>query len=170
MRQTPQEQKITALIEPVVAEKGFELVAVRMLSEDGMQILQIMVEDPATRTIGVDDCSAISRALNALLEVEDPISAAYRLEVSSPGIDRLLTREKDFVDFCGLDTKIEMDMPIDGQKRFRGVTQGIEDGAVIVETEDQGRIALPLSGIAKAKLVMNDELIEAMQKRIKKAV
>jgi ribosome maturation factor RimP len=158
MKLTPQEQKIAAMIEPVVAEKGLSLVLVKINGDSGMATLQVLAENPETRNIGVDECARLSREIAAILDVEDPIKGAYRLEVSSPGIDRPLTRERDFVDFKGFEAKVEIFPPIEGQKRFKGVLQGVEGSDIKLETE-QGPVALPLAAIQKARLVLTGELI-----------
>ncbi len=158
MRQTALESRIADMIEPVIAERGLSLVCVRMTGENGMNTLQVMAEDPATRKIGVDDCAKLSREIAAILDVEDPIQGRYRLEVSSPGIDRPLTKERDFEDFRGLEARIEIAPALDGQKRFKGLLIGVENGAVRLETET-GPVALPLDSIQKARLVLNDDLI-----------
>lgn len=163
MRLTPLEERITKLIEPTVTGLGYNLVCVQETGEG----IQIMAENPATGRLGVDDCTKLSRAIGAVLDVEDPIERAYRLEISSPGIDRLLVREQDYASHLGLEAKIELDMPLDGQKRFRGRIQSVENNAVLLVTEDQGAVTLPLPDIRKAKLVMNDELIKVTQKRFK---
>jgi ribosome maturation factor RimP len=111
----------------------------------------------------VDDCADISRAVSALLDVEDPISSAYTLEVSSPGIDRPLTRAKDFDRFAGFEARIETRLPIDGRKRFRGILRGVQDGKVVVESPE-GTFGLPLDEVQRAKLILTDELIAASQR------
>lgn len=161
MRTTPQEQKVEALAQPIAKEMGFDVVCVRIIGEGGSQNVQVMAENPDTRKIGLDDCAKLSRALSAVMEVEDPISGAYRLEVSSPGIDRPLIRKKDFEDFSGFEAKLEADRPAEnGQKRFRGILKGLNDEKVLVET-DQGEVEIPFGSIVKAKLVLTDALINA---------
>jgi ribosome maturation factor RimP len=116
MKQSGIERRITKLVQPVIEDKGYALVCVSMQGPD----LQIMAENPATRNLGVDECAMLSREIAALLDVEDPIRGRYRLEVSSPGIDRPLVKLQDFADFEGFEVKVEINPPIDGQKRFRG--------------------------------------------------
>lgn len=162
------EQKIADIIRPVIEDLGYELVAVEM--KDGA--LQIMAEDPKIRNLGVDECAEISRALSAVLDVEDPIKGAYRLEVSSPGIDRPLVKKEDFEDFEGFEAKIELQIPLEtGQKRFRGRLRGLnmEKNSVLIDTEDQGEVTLPLEAIRKAKLVLTDELIKAAKQKVMEA-
>jgi ribosome maturation factor RimP len=127
----------------------------------------------ADGTLTIEDCETISRDISPLLDVHDPIAGSYRLEVSSPGIDRPLVRPSDFEDWAGHEAKIELKEPIDGRKRFRGTLQGFEDGEVRLEVElDQvGRavIGLPVGLIAEAKLVLTDELIREALRRAKKS-
>lgn len=163
MKQSPLEQKISAIVEPAITELGFNLFLTRIVGEDGGRTVQIMAEDPATKRLGIDDCTKITRAVSALLDVEDPIAGAYRLEVSSPGIDRFLIRLSDYVDYKGFEAKIELDTPTEeGQKRFRGVIEGIKDEKVITLKTDTGPVDLPFHAITKSKLVMTDELIRAL--------
>lgn len=169
MKATPLENKISAMITPVVEECGLSLVAVRILDDRGTHTLRVMAEDPQTRRLGVDDCAKLSREISAILDVEDPIKGAYRLEVSSPGIDRPLTREQDFADFAGYEAKIEIFPPIEGQKRFRGVLKGLDQGQIQLET-DQGMAAIPVNDVQKARLVLTDELINATKQQAKAQV
>lgn len=167
MRLSPLEERITKLIDPVVSGMGFDLYCVQETSEDGAYIIQIMAEDPKTGRLSVENCTALSRAISAVMDVEDPIKGEYRLEISSPGIDRLLIRAKDYLNYIGFEAKLEIDPPINGQKRFRGRLTGLENETVLMKTEDQGDVTLPLDRIQKAKLVMSDELVKTTQKRIK---
>lgn len=163
MRMTPLESKISKIAEPVVQDLGLSLVCVKVLSENGAQNVQIMAENPETRRLGIDDCTKLSKAIAAVMDVEDPINGAYRLEVSSPGIDRPLLKLEDFESYKGFEVKLETDTPIDvvtGQKRFRGRIKGTE-GEVIKISTDQGPAEIPFGLIAKAKLVLTDELIKA---------
>lgn len=161
MRSTPLEDKISALAEPVIEDLGFSLVCVRITGENAASVVQVMAENPQTRRLGIDDCAKISRALSAVMDVEDPIKGAYRLEVSSPGIDRILVKEKDFTDFVGFEAKLETMTPNEnGQRRFRGFIKGFEDGQILM-TVDTVDVRIPYSALAKAKLVLTDELIKA---------
>ena len=155
MKQTSFERRIARLVDPVVKDKGYELVSVSMQG----QLLQIMAENPQTRRLGVDECAVLSREIGTLLEVEDFIKGHYRLEVSSPGIDRPLVKLQDFADFAGFEAKIEINPPHEGQKRFRGRLKGTEENGVLLET-DKGLVNIPFEGIEKAKLVLTDELIK----------
>ena len=157
---TPLEEKLTRLFTPVVEDAGYRLVRVLMIGEAGGQVVQVMAENPQTRRIGADECAVLSRELAAVMDVEDPIQSAYRLEVSSPGIDRPLISLQDFIDFSGFDAKIEINPPLNGQKRFRGRISAAGSGTVKLET-DEGPVDLPFSAIQKAKLVLTDELIKA---------
>jgi len=147
---------------------GFEIVRVRFGLQDG-HTLQIMAERP-DGTMCVADCEELSRTISALLDVEDPIPGEYNLEISSPGIDRPLTRPKDFERWAGFEAKIELTEPIDGRKRFRGLLQGVEDGEVLVECEIEGFsepqvLGLPFRQLSEAKLIMSDDLIRESLKR-----
>ena len=153
-------EQVRTLIEPAVEAMGFELVRVRFTSGDH-PTLQVMAERP-DGTMVVEDCAELSRTLSALLDVEDPIRGEYNLEVSSPGIDRPLTRRKDFERWAGFDTKVELAAPIDGQRRFRGILKGLSGDGVLLET-DTGPVTLVYDDIEHAKLVMTDALIDAHQ-------
>ena len=161
MKTTPLEKRIEDIARPVVTDLGFELVCIKESGDGKSQIIQLMAEDPATKRLGVDDCAKISKAVSAVMDVEDPISGAYRLEVSSPGIDRPLVRLEDFEDYKGFEAKIETAMPTQtGQKRFRGHLKGLNGENILIETEDQGEVELEFAGLAKAKLVLTDDLIK----------
>lgn len=162
MKLTPLEDRITNIVAPVIEDEGFTLYCVQMTSENKTQILQIMAEDPKTGRLGVDDCAKISRAVAAVLDVEDPISGAYRLEVSSPGIDRLLLKKEHFEKYKGFEAKLESDIPSEtGQKKFRGRLHGVNENAVSLITDQGEEVDIPLQSLKKAKLVLNDELIKA---------
>lgn len=149
------EERITQIVEPVITDMGFQMVA---LDYTGTT-LQIMAEDPKTGNLSIDDCAKISRAISPALDVEDPIKSAYRLEVSSPGIDRPLVREEDFERYEGHEAKIEVDPPVDdNRKRYRGIIAKFEEGNVVLDT-DMGDVSIPFSHIRKAKLVLTDRLI-----------
>lgn len=152
---------IEALVEPVVRRLGFALVRVQMQGGARNPTLQIMAEDAATRQLTLDQCATISRAVSDLLDEADPIESEYRLEVSSPGIDRPLTRAQDWMDWAGFDAKVETAEPFDGRKRFQGPIVGVEGDAALLQVEGLGRVALPLDGIRTAKLLLTDALIKA---------
>lgn len=151
-------QSIKDLIGPVVEAMGLDLVRIAFMGGD-RQILQVMAERP-DGSMSVEDCSRLSRELSALLDVENPISGNYTLEVSSPGIDRPLTRPVDFTRYAGFEAKVETSMAINGQKRFRGRLEGLE-GDMVRMIAREGAIEIPLNCILKAKLILTNELIEA---------
>ena len=153
--------EVERLIAPHLADMGYEVVRI-LLSGGQRQRLQVMADRMDGEPIVVDDCAEISKAVSALLDVADPIPGSYTLEVSSPGIDRPLTRAKDFERFAGFEAKLEMRMPLDGRRRFRGTLLGLDDGFVRLNT-DQGEMRLAVDGLAKAKLILTDELIAANQ-------
>ncbi len=161
MRYTPLEEKIVNIVKPVIEDLGFALHCLKISGEDSMLTILIMAEDVKSRNLLVDDAAKISRAISAVMDVEDPINGAYRLEVSSPGIDRLLITQKDFEDYKGFEAKLETLTPAEnGQKRYRGVINGIKDNNVLVTT-DTGDVEIPYSSLAQAKLILTDELIKA---------
>lgn len=150
------DRRIAEIITPVVEDMGFEVVRVRLMTGKE-SILQIMVQRPDGQ-IEVDECGQISTALSATLDVEDPILDVYNLEVSSPGIDRPLTRMKDFDQWEGFEAKIETDELIDGRRRFKGQLAGTEGDEVLI-TIPEGTIGLKFEWLSDAKLVLTDELI-----------
>ncbi len=161
MRYTPLEEKIANIVKPVIEDLGFALHRIKITGESNASIVQIMAEDLNTRNLMVDDAAKISRAISAVMDVEDPINGEYRLEVSSPGIDRMLITQKDFENYKGFEAKIEALTPNEsGQKRFRGQVNGIKDNNILVTT-DIGDIEIPYASLSQAKLVLTDELIKA---------
>ena len=160
MRHSNQEQKIVDIISPVMAEMGIDLLWVEYKGG----ILSVFAENPATGKIDLGECTKISREISPLLEVEDPISGAYRLEVSSAGLDRPLMKLEDYTRFHDLEAKIELDELLDGQKKFRGFIRAVEGNEIQLET-DQGIVDLPFEAIYKAKLVMTEHLIKETKKR-----
>ncbi len=161
MRYTPLEEKIANIVTPVIEDLGLAFHRIKISGEDGSSLVQIMAEDLKTSNLLVDDAAKISRAISAVMDVEDPINGAYRLEVSSPGIDRMLIRKDEFDRYKSFEIKIETLTPAEnGQKRYRGVLNGIEDNNILVTT-DTGDIKIPYSSLAQAKLVLTDELIKA---------
>ena len=151
--------EVEQLIAGPLEGMGYAIVRV-LLSGDRRAKLQIMVERLDGAAITVDDCAAVSREVSAHLDVADPIRSAYILEVSSPGIDRPLTRLDDFARFAGFEARVEMRLPIEGRRRFRGQLCGLDGDRVRIETED-GEVLLPFGDVAKAKLLLTDELIAA---------
>ncbi len=165
MKATAQERKIASIIEPAISDLGFELVQVRLIGSQKLQTLQIMAENPATGKLDLNGCTAISRSVSALLDVEDPIASAYQLEVSSPGMDRPLTKAADFEKYTGEQISLETEEPDDdGQKRHRGVLTGFS-GDIVTMTTDTGEIKVDLANIVKAKLVLTDERVKAALKQ-----
>lgn len=155
-------QRLTRLIEPVVTDAGFELVRVALIEGPSLT-LQIMLEDPATGQMKVDDCARVSRKISLLLDEADPIDSEYMLEVSSPGIDRPLTRLKDYDRWAGHDAKLELaeGLQINGadRKRFQGPLIGSRGADILIEVEGLGETALPFAAIRTAKLLLTDRLI-----------
>lgn len=156
---SPIDRRLAEIVAPVIEGMGYELVRVRLMGGK-TQTLQIMAEKPGGG-IEVDDCAEISNAVSAVLDVEDPILDAYTLEVSSPGIDRPLTRLKDFSDYEGYEAKLETSELIDGRRRFKGVLAGVEGEEVLVNL-DEGTVGLRFDWLSDAKLVLTDELIRDM--------
>lgn len=150
---------IARIIEPSLDALGYRVVRIAALAQRGTT-LQIMVERLDDAGMTVDDCATVSRSVSALLDVADPISEGYTLEVSSPGIDRPLVRPEDYDRYAGFEARIELSAPHEGRKRFRGRLLGREDGAVRIATE-AGEAHLPFTDIARAKLVLTDDLIAA---------
>jgi ribosome maturation factor RimP len=152
---------VTKLIEPEAKALGFDLVRVAMFGGKSDPTLQIMAERPDTRQLDLADCEALSRRVSDVLDAADPIEEAYRLEVSSPGIDRPLTRLKDYADWAGFDARIKLAEPLDGRKQFDARLDGLEGDTVKVYAERVGEIAIPFGQIASAKLLLTDALIKA---------
>ena len=164
------DRKLADIITPVIEDMGFELVRLRLMGGK-THTLQIMAERP-DGGIEVDECAEISNAVSAILDVEDPLVDSYTLEVGSPGIDRPLTRLKDFETFEGYDAKLETSELIDGRKRFKGVLAGVEGEEVLINIEDQGEpvtVGLQFDWLADAKLVLTDDLITEMLRQRKAA-
>lgn len=164
------DRRLAEIITPVIEDMGFELVRLR-LQGGKTALLQVMADRP-DGGINVDDCAEISVAVSATLDVEDPLEDAYHLEVSSPGIDRPLTRLKDFVTFEGYDVRLDTNQPIDGRKRFKGVLAGVEGDEVLLNITEDGdtqTIGLNFDLLADAKLVLTDELIREMLRQKKEA-
>jgi ribosome maturation factor RimP len=156
----PLESRLATIVAPALEAMGYELVRVAVLARDRPTV-QVMADKADGSQITVADCEAISHALSAMLDVEDPIPVAWSLEISSAGIDRPLTRPKDWNRFAGHLARAETIAPIDGRKRFSGVVLGADDTAARMRLEDGSEIALPLTGLRRAKLVLTDALIEA---------
>jgi len=157
------EIRVLDMVEPEAKAMGFDIVRVR-LTGSRPPTLQIMAEKP-DGTMDVADCAKLSRRLSPLLDAEDPIVGEYSLEVSSPGIDRPLTREGDFAQWAGHEVRVEIGAPVDGRKRFHGFIAGESGGAVELKLKDGGTARIPLSDMVKAHLVLTDALIGAAQAR-----
>lgn len=160
--------KITALIEPSLASMGYAIVLVKLNDSNHRKTLMVMAERADGKLMGFDDCTDISNTVGALLEVEDPITGAYNLEVCSPGIDRPLTKKDDYVRYKGYEAKLEVQLPIDGRKRFRGTINGADDHDISLNVEGQN-VSIPLGNVRTAKLVMNDALAAEFMKKQKTA-
>ena len=170
MSRNPLHQRLIQIIEPVLEAAGFELVDVRFLLEQGGWVLRVQVDIPLDQVtditevpsdrVDLADCEDMSRELSAVLDVEDPIANAYTLEVSSPGIDRPLTREKDYIRWAGHIARMETLEPVEGKRRFKGLLLGLENGAVRMKLEDDKETLVPLSIVSRAKLELTDALID----------
>ena len=162
--------RLIQVIEPEAKALGFDLVRVKMFASgsegDGERTLQVMAEDPATGQLVVDQCMALSRRISDAIDAveddgEELVEGAYQLEVSSPGIDRPLTRESDFANWAGHEANLSLDEPVEGHKRLRGELLGLEDGRVAIDDRKHGRFAVAFEQIHSAKLVLTDKLIAA---------
>ena len=149
------------MIEPEVRSLGYDLVRVAMIGGRSDPTLQVMAERPDTRQLDLGDCERISRRLSDVLDLCDPIEGSYRLEVSSPGIDRPLTRLKDFKDWAGHEARIKLTEPHEGRKQFNGTLAGVEGDTIRILAKDEAVHSLPFSDIGSAKLVLTDKLINA---------
>lgn len=152
------EERIAAKISPALQEMGFEVVRVNVQNQTP-PIVQIMAERADGSCVNVDDCTQINHAVGAILDVDDPLPGAWMLEVSSPGIDRPLTRPKDWERYAGFLAKLELSLPLDGRKRFTGRAVGTKEDGVAFRLESGETFFLPYANIRKAKLVLNDELL-----------
>ncbi len=162
--------RVAALAEPVLVGLGYRLVRVRISGFAGCTV-QIMAERP-DGAMAIEDCEAASRALSPVLDMADPIEGSYRLEISSPGIDRPLVRRSDFDRYAGHVAQIEMQAPIDGRRRFRGALEGTEGDCVRLRWTDRGatdatQTLLPIDDMIEARLVLTDELISEALRRSK---
>jgi ribosome maturation factor RimP len=160
------EARVAGIIAPTLGGMGYELVRVVVMGRDKPTV-QIMADRADGATITVEDCEAISRAVGAVLDVEDPIPGEWMLEVSSAGIDRPLTRRKDWNRFIGHRARAELAVPLDGQKRFSGVVLGADADHARLRLDDGSEVALPWGDLRRAKLVLTDALIEATANQTK---
>ncbi|NQY40959.1 MAG: ribosome maturation factor RimP [Henriciella sp.] len=157
---SPQEDRILAMADPLATELGLEVVRIRVMGGN-RPLLQIMIEKAGGAPTDVEDCATFSRNLSPILEAEDPISEAYRLEVSTPGIDRPLTRVGDFGRWIGHLAKIELIMPLEGRRRFQGIIRREDDAGVAIELDDESELVAHVHEMSKASLILTDELIDA---------
>lgn len=158
---TAEDRRLLELLDPVAESQGLEIVRLRLMGGTQRRRLQIMAERPSDREIDVEECARLSRAISEVLDAADPIAGEYMLEVSSPGIDRPLTRLEDFTAFEGYEARIETDRLVEGRKRFRGVLAGVEGEDVAIDLEGEADTALiPFAWLAEAKLVLTDELLK----------
>jgi len=160
--------RVAALAAPVLAGMGYRLVRVRVSGTSGCTV-QIMAERP-DGTMAIEDCEAASRALSPVFDAEDPIESEYRLEVSSPGIDRPLVRVSDFERYAGHEAKVEMTVPLEGRKRFRGILTGVEGEAAKLRRKDAAEgeaadVLLPIGDMVEARLVLTDALVAESLRR-----
>ena len=157
---TQEDRSLLELLDPVAEAAAYQIVRLRLMSGTQSRRLQIMAED-ADGEMNVEDCARLSRVLSEVLDAADPIEGDYLLEVSSPGVDRPLTRLKDYVTYEGYEARLELDRLADGRKRFRGELAGIEDGNVAINLEGEEHTALvPFAWIIEAKLILNDALLQ----------
>ena len=156
------DKKLAELLNPILEDLGFEMVRIRLSSGDP-STLQIMA-DRLNGQIGVDDLANINTSIGTILDVEDPITENYTLEISSPGIDRPLTRKKDFDNYQGFEAKLETTELIDGRRRFKGILAGIRKDEVLINLEE-GTVGLKFNWLSDARLVLSDDLIKQMLRK-----
>lgn len=158
--------RLTQVIEPEAKALGFDLVRVKLSGQGDERTLQVMAEDPATGQLLVEQCMALSRAISDRIDVieaagEELVAGSYNLEVSSPGIDRPLTRAADYANWAGHEVNVSLREPVGDHRKLRGELLGIEGGTVAIEDRKAGRVTVPLANIHSAKLVLTDKLIAA---------
>lgn len=158
---TIEDRQILELVDPIAESIGLSIVRVRLMGGTLRRRLQIMAERPSDHDISVEECARLSRAMSEVLDVADPIAGEYLLEVSSPGIDRPLTRPIDFELFDGFEARLESDRMIEGRKRFKGILAGVDGDSIAIDLDGEEDTALiPFDWLVDAKLVMNDALIK----------
>jgi ribosome maturation factor RimP len=158
---TAEDQGLLELLDPVAEAAGYAIVRLRLMGGEHARRLQIMAERPDDGEMNVEDCARLSRAISEIMDAADPIAGEYTLEVSSPGVDRPLTRLADFATYEGHEARLELDRLAEGRKRFKGVLAGVEDDAVAIDLEGEEATALvPFAWITEAKLVLTDKLLE----------
>lgn len=157
---TAEDHRLLELLDPVAEAAGYEIVRLRLMGGEEARRLQIMAETPEGEMV-VEDCARLSRAISEVMDAVDPIAGEYTLEVSSPGVDRPLTRLKDFANYEGHEARIELDRVAEGRKRFRGVLAGVEGDAIGIDLEGEDSTAMvPFSWIVDAKLILTDALMK----------
>jgi ribosome maturation factor RimP len=157
---TAEDNALLELIDPVAEAAGFEIVRLRLMGGDRARRLQIMAERPDGE-MPISDCARLARAVSQVLDAADPIRGEYALEVSSPGIDRPLTRLKDFAAFAGCHARLELDRPLDGRKRFSGEIAGLAGDQVAIKLDDGGEtVLLPFAQLGEARLVIDENLLQ----------
>jgi len=157
---TAEDLKLLELLDPVAEVTGYEIVRLRLMGGEHARRLQIMAETPEGE-MNVEDCARLSRAIAEIMDAADPISGEYTLEVSTPGVDRPLTRLKDFVTFAGYEARLELDRVAEGRKRFKGMIVGVEDDNIAIDLEGEEATALvPFAWIVEAKLILTDKLMQ----------
>ncbi len=157
---TAEDRRLLELLDPVAEAAGYEIVRLRLMGGEEARRLQIMAETPEGEMV-VEDCARLSRAISEVMDAADPIAGEYTLEVSSPGVDRPLTRLKDFESYDGFEARIELDRVAEGRKRFRGVLAGVEGDAIGIDLEGEESTAMiPFDWIVDAKLILTDELMK----------
>ena len=159
---TPEDRQLLELLDPVAEAAGYGIVRLRLMGGGARgRSLQIMAERPADGDMDIDDCARLSRAVSEVMDAADPVSGEYRLEVSSPGIDRPLTRLEDFARYAGYEARLELDRLAEGRKRFKGVLAGVEGDHVEIDLEGEAETAVvPFAWITDAKLSLSDELLK----------
>ncbi|MBP7701938.1 MAG: ribosome maturation factor RimP [Phenylobacterium sp.] len=157
---TAEDRRLLELLDPVAEAAGYEIVRLRLMGGEETRRLQIMAETPEGEMV-VEDCARLSRAISEVMDAADPIAGEYTLEVSSPGVDRPLTRLKDFENYDGFEARIELDRVAEGRKRFRGVLAGVEGDAIGIDLEGEDSTAMiPFEWIVDAKLILTDALMK----------
>ena len=157
---TAEDVRLLELLDPVAEAAGYDIVRLRLMGGDHRRNLQVMAERP-DGTMLVEDCTALSRALSEVLDAADPIRGEYTLEVSSPGVDRPLTRLRDFETYEGYEARVELDRLVENRKRFKGVLAGVEDQSIAIDLENEDETALvPFAWISEAKLIITDNLMK----------
>jgi ribosome maturation factor RimP len=160
-------EKIRSMIEPSLSDMGYDIVQIKLMDGGKRKTLSVMAERADGIGMSFDDCTDISRTVSALLDVEDPITSAYNLEVMSPGVDRPLTKFSDFEKYSNNDCKLETLIPIDGRKRFKGTIAQAKNNEITLETSE-GTYEIPFTNIRNAKLSMNDAMLANSLKQSKK--